>query len=152
MKRLVMSAALALLAVGPVSGQSSEDDVMAVINRLFDGMRAGDSSMVRSVFHPRARMGRATDDRLRITDGVDGFVEAVGSPHDEVWDEPIWDYHVRIDGKLAQVWTKYAFFRGETFSHCGVDAFDLYLTSEGWKIFQLVDTMQQEDCEMPPGR
>ena len=152
MKRLIMLATMALCTTAPLSGQSPEDDVMAVVNRLFDGMRAGDSNMVRSVFHPSARMGRATPDGLQLRDGVDSFVNAVGSPHEKVWDEPIWDYHVRVDGKLAQVWTKYAFYLGEDFSHCGVDAFDLYQTPDGWKIFQLVDTNQQDGCESPSGR
>jgi hypothetical protein len=152
MKHLVILAAVALGAAAPLSGQSPEDEVMAVVNRLFDGMRAGDSSVVRSVFHPSARMGRATPDGLRFRDGVDSFVNAVGSPHDAVWDEPIWDYQVRVDGNLAQVWTKYAFYLGEEFSHCGVDAFDLYQTPDGWRIFQLVDTNQRDGCETPPGR
>ncbi len=84
------------------------------------------------------------------TGSIDGFVKGVGTPHEKVWNESIWDSEVRIDGNLAHVWTKYAFYLGEDFSHCGVDAFQLFKDDNGWRIFQLTDTRQFEDCELPP--
>ncbi len=139
------------------SAQSQKADesikVLAVINQLFDGMRAGDSAMVSAVFYPKATMFSSFTDQdgkpvLRKGD-LQKFLEAIGTPHEEIWDEPIWDTEVRIDGNLAQVWTKYAFYAGEKFSHCGVDAFQLTRTEEGWKIFHLTDTRQREGCELP---
>ncbi len=134
-------------AVGP------SDDAMKVVEALFEGMRLGDSTMVRSVFTKDARwMTILEKDGQPIlrTGSVDGFVKAVGTPHEKAWNEPIWDYEVQINGKLAQIWTKYAFYLGENFSHCGVDAFQLFNGNNGWKIFQLTDTRQFEDCELPP--
>jgi hypothetical protein len=121
---------IVLLLVGlltqPVaaSAQSTEADVMAVITRLFDGMRAGDSAVVRSTFSPEARLMSAFEREgvpTLITGSLERFVTLVGSPH-EVWDEHIWDTAIRIDDRLATVWTNYAFHRGPTLSHCGVDA------------------------------
>lgn len=74
------------------------------------------------------------------------------APHDAVWDERIWDTQVRIDGNLASVWTKYAFYLGPQFSHCGIDHFLLFRRAEGWKIIHLADTRRREGCEMPPAR
>ena len=135
------------------NGTDDEAEVMKVVIRLFDGMRAGDSSMVRSVFHSQYEMYTSFTDKegqpaLR-KDNPEKFIAAVGTPHDEIWDEPIWDSEVRIDGNLAQVWTKYAFYAGKRFSHCGVDAFHLTRTAAGWKIFHLTDTRQREGCEVP---
>ncbi len=138
---------------GPTNLDQDKQAVMDVILRLFDGMRAGDSDMVRSVFYDQVEMYTSTTDKsgkpVLKKDDVEKFITAVGTPHDEVWDEPIWDYEVRIDGNLAQVWTKYAFYLGKQFSHCGVDAFHLTRTSDGWKIFHLTDTRQREGCEVP---
>ena len=56
----------------------------------------------------------------------------------------------RIDDDLAQVWTDYAFYAGEKFSHCGIDAFQLIRGSDGrWRIINLIDTRRQEPCERP---
>jgi hypothetical protein len=43
----------------------------------------------------------------------------------------------------------YAFFAGDTFSHCGVNAFQLFKGADGWKIFHIADTRRREGCEMP---
>lgn len=134
--------------------EPSEDEkaVMAVVVKVFDGMRAGDSTMVRSCFHSSVDMftsytSRKTGEPVLKKDNVKKFLEAVGTPHDEVWDEKLWDTEIRIDNNLAQVWTKYGFYLDDKFSHCGVDAFHLTRTKDGWKIFHLTDTRQRTGCE-----
>ncbi len=84
-------------------------------------------------------------------DAIDAFVAAVGTPHDEVWDERIWNVQVRVDGNLATAWMDYAFYLGERFSHCGVNAFQLFRGPEGWRIIQIADTRRREGCQTPPG-
>ena len=65
-----------------------------------------------------------------------------------MWDERIGDIDVRIDGGLATAWMPYAFYLGDRFSHCGVNAFHLTLTSEGWKILHITDTRRTTDCDV----
>ena len=124
--------------------------VLATVHRLFDGMRAGDSGAVRAVFHPAAFLATAVvrqgAPEVQV-DKLDGFVQAVGTPHDEVWDERVVSEEVRIDGALATVWTEYSFYAGAKFSHCGVDAFQLARTDGGWRIIALTDTRRQEGCK-----
>lgn len=138
-----------------LAAQSPEREVRAVVQRLFDGMRAGDSAAVRSVFDSTARFRSAIvrdGNPVLQTATVDGFVRAIGTPHDSIWDERIWDVEVRVDGNLASVWTKYAFYVGPRFSHCGVDHFLLFQRPDGWKIIHLADTRRREGCETPPAR
>ena len=124
----------------------------AVLNTLFDGMRAGDSAAVRAVFHPEARLhtalGPADTAAVRAT-SVDAFAEAVGQPRERSWDERIWDVEIRTDGPLAHAWVPYAFYVGEDLSHCGVNAVQFVQTSDGWRILQLTDT-RRSDCNVPP--
>lgn len=131
---------------------AAEEAVVAVVVQLFDGMRTGDSAMVRRTFAPDARLMSTS-----VRDGqpalqsveIDQFVEAVGTPHEEVWDERLWNIEVRVDANLATVWTEYAFYLGEELSHCGVDAFQLFRSRDGWKIFQIADTRRGADtCEI----
>jgi hypothetical protein len=143
------------LPAGRLSAQSPEREVVGVVQRLFDGMRAGDSAAVRSVFDSTARFMAAIEREGRPvlqTSTVDGFVRAIGTPHDSIWDERIWDTEVRVDANLASVWTKYAFYVGPRFSHCGVDHFLLFRRPAGWKIIHLADTRRREECELPPAR
>ena len=132
---------------------ADERAVAAIVHELFDAMRAGDSATVRRVFHPEARMltsfRRGGDPVLAIEESVDGFVQAVGSPHDEVWDERIWGLLVRTDADLGVAWMNYAFFAGSTFSHCGVNLFQMVRTVDGWRIVEIADTRRREGCEIP---
>lgn len=155
--RLLALVAALLAPVAPASAQQAPREgtaeVMAVVKRLFDGMRAGDSAMVRSVFHPQVRTltvakGRDGAQRLMVESSVDAFAKAVGTPHPQPWDERIWNEKVEIDGALASVWVDYSFFLGPTFSHCGIDHFLLVRGDDGvWRIISLADTRRTEGCK-----
>lgn len=64
--------------------------------------------------------------------------------------ERMWSSEVRIHGRIATVWTPYDFHRDGKFSHCGIDAFDLVQTVEGWRLAGGVFTMEAEGCAASP--
>lgn len=138
-----------LAAAQPTADEAA---VMSVVRKLFDGMRAGDSTMVRSTFEPRIRLITSTMRQGKQVTTVetsgDAFVKAVGTPHADVWDERIANEKVHIDGGLASVWVDYGFFAGTRFSHCGVDHFLLTKDDAGaWRILELADTRRPQGCE-----
>lgn len=146
MKQLAILLAALSVGVGTAHAQGVEDDVMQPIRSLFDAMRSGDSALARTVFHPQARLSRVPgdDSALTVDDAtLESFISAIGREHDKVWDERIWDWEIKIDGNMATVWTKYAFYLGDEFSHCGVDAFQVVRTGGNWKILNLIDTMRR---------
>jgi hypothetical protein len=131
----------------------AEDDreaVLAVVKQLFDGMRAGDAAKLRAVFHPSAQLFSSSlkDGTPQIAvESIEAFVAAITRPHTEVYDERTRNEVVTVDGGFASVWAEYAFYRGHTFSHCGIDAFHLARGAEGWKIVSVGDTRRTEPCE-----
>lgn len=132
------------------AAQAAEEEVLATVRRLFDGMRAADSGLARSAFDASAQLLSISYDSAGVarvsTADLGRFLAAVGTPRSEIWDERIWDTEVRVDGSLAVVWTKYTFYRGGRFSHCGVDVFELVRRPDGWKIIQVADTRRTRDC------
>ena len=151
---LLTTLALLLLTPGAYAQPSPEEEVRAAIETLFDGMRAGDSTAVRSVFDASAQIASTGFRNGAPVMGLfpaGRFVNAVGTPHEEIWDERIWDLQIHVRDNLASAWMKFAFFAGDTFSHCGVNSFQLFRSDGGWKIIFLADTRQTENCEMPPG-
>lgn len=135
---------------GTASRSAEEAEVMKTVLQLFDGMRAGDSSMVRAAFdsNPRLVTTMARNGVPVLTTGsVDDFVKAVGTPHSEVWDERISGEIVHIDGPLATVWMRYSFYAGSQFSHCGVNAFELFRRPYGWRITSIADTRRRDRCD-----
>ncbi len=152
---VALTLAPAVLAAQAPAAPADRDAVMAPIRRLFDGMRAGDSAMVRSAFTPNPHFASAAMRQgvpaLEI-DSLEAFLRQVGTPHPEVYDERLRGELVHVDGPLAVVWTEYSFYVGPRFSHCGVDAFQLINTRDGWRIFALADTRRRTGCPDQPAR
>jgi ketosteroid isomerase-like protein len=151
-RTLTLSAIVLLSTHLPASAQASSADAkaaLAVVHRLFDAMRAGDSAALRATFHPSAQLATAAVKNgapLVEIDTVDAFVRAVGTPHAEVWDERLRNEIVHVDGPLAVVWADYSFYAGSKFSHCGVDAFQLARTGDEWRIVSIIDTRRKQGC------
>ena len=147
---------LCLVIVGLSSSTGygqTEEHILNVIDRMFEGMRTSDSSMVRSAFAAEVSLATVTVGKdgktvLQKESSLDGFLNAIAAEHPP-YEEPVWDCEVQVDGAFAQVWCKYAFYVAKKFSHCGVDAFHLYREADGWKIFYVCDTRRRTDCEVP---
>lgn len=147
--------ALTLLGPAGLPAQTEADSiaVVGVVTRVFDGMRTRDTALIRSAFATDARLVN-----ISVRDGVptlstitvDDFLRSIaGAPPEAVLDERIYDPEVRIDGRLATVWTWYDLLIGPRWSHCGVDAFQMARLADGWKITQLADTRHREGCRTP---
>lgn len=148
---LLVGSSLPAAAPGHARQSADEEAVLAVITTMFDGMRARDAEMIRSAFHPEARLlatGAGPDGVPRVqVIPIDSFIGQVGQPGPSL-DERTYNPRVEMDGGLAHVWVDYTLHVGEDFSHCGVDSFQLGRTAEGWKILSVADTRRQEGCEV----
>jgi hypothetical protein len=132
-----------------------EREVIEVVVRLFDAMRAGDSAAARTLFEPGARLQTVATRQGALvvsTDSLGMFMRAIGTPRPQVYDERIANEHVLIDGPYAVAWVDYTFYVDDQKSHCGVDAFQMVRRPAGWRIFGLTDTRRRERCPDLPKR
>ncbi|QHJ06275.1 nuclear transport factor 2 family protein [Hymenobacter busanensis] len=124
--------------------------VKQTVTRFFEGLRKGDSAMVRGtlapavVLHTISARGGQTQ---VLAESPKEFLQAVGTPHKEVWDERITFERVLLDGQLASVWTPYQFYLGNKFSHCGYNSFQLVKLAAGWRIVYVIDTRRKDGCK-----
>lgn len=145
--------AFAALAAAPsLRAQSPEEEVLAVVDQLMAAMREADSATASSLFLPEARLV-AVDSREGHREvralGFEDFVAAIGQSGGD-WNERVWDPEVLFDGDLALVWAKYDFLIDDRFSHCGVDAFHLARTEQGWRFISIIYSRRSAGCESPP--
>ncbi|MDB5006631.1 MAG: hypothetical protein JWP45_1024 [Mucilaginibacter sp.] len=130
--------------------QTATEAIKQSINTMFDAMRKGDSTLLKSTFAKDMILQSISTNKegkaILSTEKVDDFAKAVGTPHASVYDERIVFGDIKIDGDLASVWAPYKFYLGDKFSHCGVDVFQLMKTADGWKIIYIVDTRRKGDC------
>lgn len=141
-----------MFIVNPMFCQTDDhDQITAQIKIMFDSMRSGDTTLMPGLFEDGAILESVYFNKEGETvsreSPVTKFIEAVGQPHDKVWDERIHNYDINVDSPLAIAWTPYSFYVGDEFSHCGVNVFTFVKTDGEWKIRQLRDTRKKEGCE-----
>ena len=134
-----------------VKAQTAEDSVKATINKLFDGMKNSDAVLLRSAFADSAVLQTISRNKEGKTiiqnEKVAEFADFVGKQVKGAADERITFDVIKIDGPLAIVWTPYQFYYNGTFSHCGVNSFQLVKFNTEWKIQYLIDTRRKKGCE-----
>ncbi|MFM7855056.1 MAG: hypothetical protein ACKO96_24805 [Flammeovirgaceae bacterium] len=140
---------------GWAQNQLEKQAIESTLNILFTAMKKGDSALLRTAFADEVTLATLSQGKdgspvLNREIGISKFMRAVGTPHPEPYNEPIWNLKIEVDGRFAQAWCDYAFYLGNKFSHCGVDAFHLFKGSDGaWRIFHLADTRRREACAIP---
>jgi hypothetical protein len=133
--------------------ESDRVQVIAAVQSFFDSMEKADAELAKKILMPDARFFSAAERdgkmTVRPTTG-DAFVASFSNPNRAKALERMWDPEVRIQGAIAQLWTRYDFHTNGTFSHCGIDAFNLVKTDEGWKIAGAVWTVERTGCAPSP--
>ena|ERR1700733_10226796 len=150
MKKVLTISLLLIASTHLFAQQTATDSVKQTINTLFDAMRKGDSTLLKSTLTKDMILQSVSNDKdgkatLTNESGAN-FAKAIGTPHSQVYDERIVFDVVKVDGSLASVWAPYKFYLGDKFSHCGVDVFQLMKTADGWKIIYAVDTRRTGNC------
>jgi hypothetical protein len=142
-----------MAVAGSVAAQEIQSpearEVMAVITRVFDGMKEADSARVRTAFAPGARFvtvgTRANPDTITYQ-AVDGWLAGIANSK-KAWEEKVKNVRLTVDGNIASAWMDYTFHLNGALRHCGVDSFELAKTKGEWKITQLADTRRTSGCE-----
>jgi hypothetical protein len=134
------------------SPHSEEQFVIAAVEQFFKAIETRDAEIARNILLPEGVVFSIREEggekRIRSTSHeqiIDSFETST-----EKMLERMWDPKILIHKEIAIVWTKYDFHRQGRFSHCGVDAFNLIKTPEGWKISGIIYTVEKEGCEDSP--
>ncbi len=136
-----------LLVTVPTFAQSSDEmAVKATIIRMFEGMSKADSTSLKPLFAPGARLQTVQNKQGTVSvkeDPIAGFITSVGKAKAGALDERLSGMDINIDGDLAIAWTPYAFYYNGQQSHCGANAFTLVRIGGIWKIQHIIDTRRK---------
>ena len=134
-----------------VNAQSAEDSVKAVINKMFYAMKSADADMLKRTFADSMvlqTISRNKEGQLIVqNEEPSGFIDFIRKETAGNADERITFDVVKVDGPLAIAWTPYNFYYKGTFSHCGVNSFQLVRFNGEWKIQYLIDTRRRQGCK-----
>lgn len=141
-----------LAALAPsvhAQGTPEREAVLKTMQVFFDTMTARDVEGARKILVPQGRFNtvRARDGHVTSLSNEEYLAQLQALK--QTYRERIWNVEVRVHGPIATVWAPYDFWVDGKYSHCGVDAFDLIRTEEGWKVAGGVYTIEQK-CEPSP--
>ena len=147
MKRFAILFIVFPALAGVTQAQTTEDSVKATINRLFEGMKKADTTVLKSAFTDDPILHTvATNKKKKVyvrVEKFNDFVKITGQQKEGEADERVQFETIRIDGPLAMVWAPYEFYYKGKFRHCGVNSFQLVRLEDGWKINYLIDTRRK---------
>lgn len=130
--------------------RSQENEIRAVIEKMFQSMYKGDTATLRTCFIPGASFmtfGYDSKGNPRAKgDSLNDFLRGVGMTGPANMEERLTQWQCLMDDGLASVWTPYEFYFEGKFSHCGVNSFQLMQVQQEWKITMISDTRRRGDC------
>ena len=154
MKQLLILGCL-FISLGLIGQSEEETEIKNPINSFFSSFHAQDSVGMASVVSKNVVLQTigANKQRQQVLrqENFNDLIHAITSIPDSIkFEEKLLDYSIQVDGPMANVWTPYEFWLNNTFSHCGVNSFQLFKQEGQWKIIYLIDTRRREGCVNQP--
>ena len=132
--------------VASAQTSAAEKEVYAVVENFFKGFNAKDTTVMKSYMLEDLKLFTTGVNQAGVpgvkTETGANFLKMIGSAPVTL-DERISNPVISVDDGLATVWVDYQFYANGNYSHCGVDAFMLVKTADGWKIAALADTRKK---------
>lgn len=129
----------------PAPTAPDHDAILSVVDGFMNAISTNDFAML-----SRLRVEGATNtvERPASPGGTlvtrRPFTPAALKPGD--YRERYWDPVVHVRGKIAVVWTPYEFWQDGKTSHCGIDVFELAKEEGGWRIANMMWTVEPDAC------
>jgi ketosteroid isomerase-like protein len=141
--------ALLFLCALSALAQDDKKEVLSLVGKFFDGMSTANSAMIASTMTSDAKLVSAQPDKIGASMTGEAFAQRIGANKNHLL-ERIWDPTVLVRGRIATVWAEYDLHVSGKFNHCGIDAFTLLKTDEGWKISGIQYTTETQNCKPSP--
>ncbi len=142
---------LSLYMCGPIAyagTQTEEEKIISVVNQFFEVLSSLDVNVAKQIMMPEGTyfsIRKKGEGFLIKNSTFQKYIEDI--PNIKVkLKETMTNPKVLIHDRIAVLWTRYDFFVNGKFSHCGVDAFNLIKTPDGWKIAGCIYSVEKTGC------
>lgn len=150
MRIVGVTLAVSLLGSTLMAADAGEKkEVVAAVDRLFHGMATRSAEEIGASFTADAKIVADQGGKLSPVITGEDFIKRISGGQNEVV-ERMWNPTVLVRGRIATVWADYDVYVNGKFGHCGIDAFMLVKTEEGWKISDVTYTSETQNCKPNP--
>src|SRR5690349_18672896 len=98
------AAALVLLSLPLLAQTPEEKEIIAVVQKTFDGMEKHDEAMIRSTMLPDARLYSVRGDGAPSAVAFDDWVKRIASTKNWIVERFVGKPQVTVRGRMAQLW------------------------------------------------
>ena len=126
-----------------------EKAVISTVEGFFNVLSTKDSTTANKLILPSGYLTSIRPDSTIRMQSHQAFLQNLVQMDDDLL-ERMWNPRVMIHNQIAIVWTPYDFHLNGQWSHCGVEAFSLVKTEQGWQIAGVIYTVEKEGCKESP--
>lgn len=125
-----------------------EKVIIKKVDQFFEALEKQDTVLFKSLFANNVQIWSVIKRQDSVKYSMRYFQEDIGrfNPNQIIQEKPL-DYEIKIHHKIATAWIPYTLSVNDKFSHCGIDVFTFFKTSQGWKIINLSYTIEPNGCE-----
>lgn len=146
-RTLIILLSFSFVSLSQAAGTDAEKaEVRAILDQVFDAMRAGDDETLKSLLLEDTKLDRISPDKPVERGDASGWIGWVGTLNPGQADEQIFDVEIHVEGPLAVAWAPFTIAIDGELRSCGVNQFTLVKHAEGWKVAYLIDTHTPEKC------
>jgi len=151
MGKLVTIVVSILFSCASIGQDADKAAVKDVIEGFFEAFHQQDSTAMKAYMGKGVILqttGRNQDGKTQFrSQPIERLYESIISIPDSVaFEEKLTSWNIQIDRTMANAWVGYEFWYNGTFSHCGINSFQLVNFGVEWKIIYLIDTRGREGC------
>lgn len=122
-----------------------------MVKGFFEAFHAKDSIAMKKFVAEEVVLqttGRSKNGKTVFKTGKIGklYQSIVGIPDSVQFQEKLTSWSIQVDRTMANAWVGYEFWYNGSFSHCGINSFQLISFDGEWKIIYLIDTRGKSDC------
>lgn len=143
---------ITFLSTFTVMGQKPDKEaVKKTIETFFEGFHQQDSMAMKRVVADNVLLqttGRNREGKTQFrSDEISQLYKSIASIPDSIdFEEKLTSWSIQIDRTMANAWVGYEFWLNGTFSHCGINSFQMINFDGQWKIVYLIDTRGRAGC------
>jgi len=143
---MVVVVLCAFSGVNIAQAATPEEAVRALLDEVFDAMRAGDDEKLKTLILSDTSLDRIAPNKAVERGDASGWIGWVGTLNPGQADEQIFDVEIKVEGPLATAWAPFTIAIDGELKSCGVNHFTLVKSETGWKVAYLIDTHTPEKC------
>lgn len=128
--------------------QNNDSLINVTIDNFFEGLNTGDTMKIRAavwrdVIELRSLLVNKYDNTMWEEESFNHFMEVVGTPREEKWEERILSRTIHQDGNIAIAWLPYEFYFEGNYSHEGVNVIQFSKEDGKWVMISILDTRKR---------